>query len=245
MKYPKSLTEKIIKCAEYNMSQSEIADLLQVSCATIHRIKNQIGLELTRKVRTYEQKNTIHREAGESERDNVERSITEPQPYAKITGAERAAREAKIRYSKSPEGRLKEKLKGVNDLYVRSEIKLGHRMLEFEKSQRTLPSSETRPCTMHKGAAEIAKRRKENAAEQGKRLLLMLTDDQAVTAAEAAVMLDDSAPRTSNYLIKLFETGQLCRARDYVVIKGYKKRQWRWVFGKQPITPKYNFENKK
>ena len=81
MKYPKSLTDKIIKCAEYNMSQSEIADLLQVSCATIHRIKNQIGLELTRKVRIYEQENTIHREAGESERDNHSRHPLGPLPH--------------------------------------------------------------------------------------------------------------------------------------------------------------------
>ena len=37
-----------------------------------------------------------------------------------------------------------------------------------------------------------------------------------------------------------------CRLRAFVEVPGYTKRQWRWVFSKQPIQPLNNcFEDEK
>jgi len=64
--------------------------------------------------------------------------------------------------------------------------------------------------------------------------------DQRVTAAEAAELLGDSVPRTSSYLKKMWEANKVYRVRDFVEVPGYTKRQWRWVFSKQPIQPLNN-----
>jgi len=248
----KVVVDQIIKCAEMNMSQGEIADLLYISNSTVHRITKKLGIILARKVRNGKS-NEIYTEAGESELFNAERAkrIGEAKLVAAARGADRAAREAEINFNRSSEGRLKAKLVGVTSKRDRFEITYGHCLNEFENLQHKLgkrgqfPNTEPRPRTMHKGAAEIAQRRKENAVEQGNRIMARLANDRIVSAAEAAQMIGDSAPKTSNYLIKLFQSGQLHRARDYILIKGQPKKQWRWVFSKQPITPKYNFEDER
>ena len=249
----KALKDHVIKCAEMDMSQREIADLLRVAPSTIHTITKQLGIKLKRKKREHEPNSNYYKQIRAGELDYVERTqdIDASKSCAETSGAERAARASEVSYSRSAQGRLKAKLAGVTSAYVRAEIKLGHKMLEFEKLQHKLgkreplPSSETKPSAMHKGAIEIAKRRKENAIEQGKRLLLMLADDQIITIAEAAEMLGDSTPRTADYLAKLVEAGHVYQVRDFVFIKRYTSKQWRWVFSKQPITPKYNFEDEK
>ena len=249
----KALKDHVIKCAKMDMSQREIADLLRVAPSTIHTITSQLGIKLKRKKREHEPNSNYYKQIKSGECDHVKRSknIDAAKSDAKTSGAERAARASEVSYSRSAEGRLKAKLEGVTSAYVRAEIKLGHKMLEFEKLQHKLgkreplPSSETKPSAMHKGAIEIAEKRKENAIEQGKRLLLMLADDQIITIAEAAEMLGDSTPRTADYLAKLVEAGHVYQVRDFVFIKRYTSKQWRWVFSKQPITPKYNFEDEK
>ena len=236
-----------------DMSQREIADLLRVAPSTIHTITNQLGIKLKRKKREHEPNSNYYKQIRASERNHAERTedINASKSCAETSGTERATRASEVSYSRSAEGRLKAKLAGVTSAYVRAEIKLGHKMLEFEKLQHKLgkreplPSSETKPSAMHKGAIEIAEKRKENAIEQGKRLLLMLADDQIITIAEAAEMLGDSTPRTADYLAKLVEAGHVYQVRDFVFIKRYTSKQWRWVFSKQPITPKYNFEDEK
>ena len=253
MQSSQSLKNHVIKCAEMDMSQREIADLLRVAPSTIHTITNQLGIKLKRKKREHEPNSNYYKQVRAGELDYVERTqdIDASKSCAETSGAERAARASEVSYSRSAEGRLKAKLAGVTSAYVRAEIKLGHKMLEFEKLQHKLgkreplPSSETKPSAMHKGAIEIAEKRKENAIEQGKRLLLMLADDQIITIAEAAEMLGDSTPRTADYLAKLVEAGHVYQVRDFVFIKRYTSKQWRWVFSKQPITPKYNFEDEK
>ena len=47
----KVVVDQIIKCAEMNMSQGEIADLLYISNSTVHRITKKLGIILARKVR--------------------------------------------------------------------------------------------------------------------------------------------------------------------------------------------------
>ena len=247
----KALKDHVVKCAKMDMSQREIADLLRVAPSTIHTITNQLGIKLKRKKREHEPNSNYYKQARAGQCDHVERAkdINEVQSEAAVGGAERAARASEVSYSRSAEGRLKAKLAGVTSAYVRAEIKLGHKMLEFEKLQHKLgkreplPSSETKPSAMHKGAIEIAELRKKNAIEQGQRLLLMLADDQIITIAEAAELLGDSTPRTADYLAKLVEAGHMHQVRDFVFIKRYTSKQWRWVFSKQPITPKYNFED--
>ena len=247
----KALKDHVVKCAEMDMSQREIADLLRVAPSTIHDITNKLGIKLKRKKREHEPNSNYYKQIRASERNHAERTedINEVQSEATLGGTERPAREAAVSVSRSAEGRLKAKLVGVTSKHQRYEITYGHCLLEYEKLQHKLgkreplPSSETKPSAMHKGAIEIAERRKENAIEQGKRLLLMLADDQIITIAEAAEMLGDSTPRTADYLAKLVEAGHVYQVRDFVFIKRYTSKQWRWVFSKQPITPKYNFED--
>ena len=88
---------------------------------------------------------------------------------------------------------------------------------------------------MHKGALEIAQKRKAYGIAQGKRLFDMLGYDQRVTVSDAAAMLGDSIPRTASYLKKLFLAEKIHRVRDLVGIEGQPKKQWRWVFCKQQI----------
>ena len=243
-KTPDATIDHLIKCAEMNMCQAEIADLLHISNSTVHRITKKLGITLARKVRNGKN-NEVHTEAGEGKFNNAERAehIEEAKLAAEATGAERAAREAEIRFKRSPEGRLKAKLQGVTDKHLRYEITYGHCLLEFErmqyklKNRGPLPSSGPRESTMHKGALEIAQRRKEYGVEQGKRLLDMLGYDQRVTVSDAADLLGDSIPRTASYLKKLVLAEKLYQVRDYVEIKDQTKPQWRWVFSKSDIKP--------
>ena len=232
----------LIKCAEMNMCQGEIADLLRISNSTVHRIAKKLGITLARKVRNGKN-NEVYPEAREGELDHAERAehLDEAKLTAEATGAERSAREAEIRFKRSPEGRLKASLQGVTDKHLRYEITYGHCLLEFErlqyklKNRGPLPSREPRESTMHKGALEIAQKRKAYGIAQGKRLFDMLGYDQRVTVSDAAAMLGDSIPRTASYLKKLFLAEKIHRVRDLVVIEGQPKKQWRWVFSKQPI----------
>jgi hypothetical protein len=90
---------------------------------------------------------------------------------------------------------------------------------------------------MHKGALEIAQKRKAYGIAQGEKLISMLGDDQRVTVSDAAAMLGDSIPRTASYLKKLVLAEKIHRVRDYVEIKDQPKPQWRWVFSKSDIEP--------
>ena len=82
---------------------------------------------------------------------------------------------------------------------------------------------------------------KQHSIDQGNRLFSLIPYDQRVTAAEAAELLDDSIPRTSSYLKKMWQANKLYRVRDLVEVEGCTKRQWRWVFSKQPIKALNNF----
>jgi hypothetical protein len=237
------LAGRVAKCAEMNMSQSDIADLLRVAPSTIHRITNQLGIQLQRKVREHGPNSNYYRQAGEGEFDYAERAedVDEAQFGTEASRAERAAREAEDIARKSPEERLNQKLEGVESKSKRYEITYGHFLLEFEKMQHKLgnrgplPSKQKKESSLHKGALEMAHRRKEHGVQQGERLLAMMTDGRTITAAEASVMLGDSVSRTSSYLNTMFDIGQLYRARDLVKIPSQKKRQWRWVFSTEPL----------
>lgn len=248
MSHTEILTDQVIKCAEMDMSQSEIADLLRVSPSTVARITNQLNIKLKRKKREYGPNNAIYKSAGASElnppvgtEDSDEASVA-----AEAARARRAAREAKIRDQRSAESRLKESLKGVTDKHKRYEITYGHCLLEFEKLQHKLgnrdplPSREARKSTMHPSAIELAERRRQHGIEQGEHLFRMLRYDQRVTASEGAGMLGESIARTSSYLNNMAEAGKLYRVRDFIKVPGYTKPQWRWVFSKQPIKPLSN-----
>ena len=252
-KTPDATIDHLIKCAEMNMCQAEIAELLCISNSTVHRIVKKLGITLARKVRNGKN-NEVHTEVGEGKFNNDERAehIEEAKFAAEATGAERAAREAEIRFKRSPEGRLKTSLQGVTDKHLRYEITYAHCILEHErlqyklKKRGPLPSREPRQSTMHKGALEIAQRRKAHGIAQGKRLFDMLGYDQRVTVSDAAALLGDSVPRTASYLKKLFLAEKIHRVRDYVEIKDQPKPQWRWVFCKQPIEAFHSpFEDEK
>ena len=252
-KTPDATIDFLIKCAEMNMCQAEIAELLCISNSTVHRIAKKLGITLARKVRNGKN-NEVHTEVGEGKFNNDERAehIEEAKFAAEATGAERAAREAEIRFKRSPEGRLKTSLQGVTDKHLRYEITYAHCILEYErlqyklKKRGPLPSREPRQSTMHKGALEIAQRRKAHGIAQGKRLFDMLGYDQRVTVSDAAALLGDSVPRTASYLKKLFLAEKIHRVRDYVEIKDQPKPQWRWVFCKQPIEAFHSpFEDEK
>ena len=243
-KTPDATIDLLIRCAEMNMCQAEIAKLLCISDSTVHRIAKKLGITLVRKVRNGKN-NEVYTEAGEGKFNNAERAehIAEAKLATEATGAIRAAREAKIRFDRSPEGRLKAKLVGVTSKHVRYEITYGHCILEFErlqyklKKRGPLPSREPRQSTMHKGALEIAQRRKAYGVSQGKQLFDMLGHDQRVTVSDAADLLGDSIPRTASYLKKLVLAEKLYQVRDYVEIKDQPKPQWRWVFSKSDIKP--------
>ena len=245
--------DHLIKCAEMNMCQAEIAELLCISNSTVHRIAKKLGITLARKVRNGKN-NEVHTEVGEGKFNNDERAkhIAEAKFATEATGAERAAREAEIRFDRSPQGRLEASLRGVTDKHLRYEITYAHCILEYErlqyklKNRGPLPSREPRQSTMHKGALEIAQKRKAYGISQGKRLFDMLSHDQRVTVSEAAALLGDSVPRTASYLKKLFLAEKIHRVRDLVGIEGQPKKQWRWVFSKSDIEPFHSgFEDEK
>lgn len=248
MSHTEALTNQVIKCAEMDMSQSEIADLLRVSPSTVARITNQLNIKLKRKKREYGPNNAIYKTSGKSElnpavgtEDSDEASVA-----AEAARARRAAREAKVRDQRSAEARLKESLEGVTDRHERFEITYGHCLLEFEKLQHKLgnrdplPSREARKSTMHPSAIELAERRRQHGIEQGERLFRMLRYDQRISASEGAFMLGESITRTSSYLNNMAAAGKIYRVRDYIKVAGCTKPQWRWVFSKQPIKPMSN-----
>ena len=240
MSHTQVLTDQVMKCAEMDMSQSEIADLLRVSPSTVARITSHLNITLKRKKREYGPNHAIYKTARESE-DSDAASVA-----AEVARAKRADREAKVRDQRSAEARLKASLEGVTDKHVRYEITYGHCLLEFEKLQHKLgkrdplPSREARKSTMHPSAVELAERRRQNGIEQGERLFRMLRYDQRISASEGANMLGDSIARTSSYLNNMAEAGKLYRVRDFIKVPGYTKPQWRWVFSKQPIKPLSN-----
>ena len=237
------LKDQIVKCANMNMSQSEISDLLSVAPSTVSRITNQLGIKLQRKVREHGPNSNYYRQAGAGELNNAERTenINAAQSGAEIAGTELSIGDVEAIPKRSTKKNLDQKLEGVDSKSKRYEITYGHLLLEFESTQHKLgnrgplPSGKKGESTLHKGAIEMAKRRKENALRQGERLLGMMTDGKPITSAEASVMLGDSVSRTSNYLNKMFDAGQLYRARDLVKIPSQKKRQWRWVFSTEPL----------
>ena len=243
-----TLTDQVIKCAEMDMSQSEIAELLRVTPSTVARITSKLNITLKRKKREYGPNNAIYKTARESElnssvgtEDSDEASVA-----AEAARARRSAREAKVRDQRSAEARLKAMLEGVTDKHERFEITYGHCLLEFEKLQHKLgnrdplPSSAPKKSTMHPSAVELAEKRRQYGVEQGEHLFRMLRYDQRVTASEGAGMLGESIARTSSYLNSMADAGKLYRVRDYITVAGYTKPQWRWVFSKQPIKPLSN-----
>jgi hypothetical protein len=248
MSHTQVLTDQVMKCAEMDMSQAEIADLLRVSPTTVGRITSQLNITLKRKKREYGPNHAIYKTARESELNPA--VGTEDSDAASVAAeaarAKRADREAKVRDQRSAEARLKANLEGVTDKHVRYEITYGHCLLEFEKLQHKLgkrdplPSREARKSTMHPSAVELAERRRQNGIEQGERLFRMLRYDQRISASEGANMLGDSIARTSSYLNNMAEAGKLYRVRDFIKVPGYTKPQWRWVFSKQPIKPLSN-----
>ena len=248
MSHTQVLTDQVMKCAEMDMSQTEIADLLRVSPTTVARITSELNIKLKRKRREYGPNNAIYKTARESELNPA--VGTEDSDAASVAAeaarAKRADREAKVRDQRSAEARLKANLEGVTDKHVRYEITYGHCLLEFEKLQHKLgkrdplPSREARKSTMHPSAVELAERRRQNGIEQGERLFRMLRYDQRISASEGANMLGDSIARTSSYLNNMAEAGKLYRVRDFIKVPGYTKPQWRWVFSKQPIKPLSN-----
>jgi len=248
MSHTQVLTDQVMKCAEMDMSQAEIADLLRVSPTTVGRITSQLNITLKRKKREYGPNNAIYKTARESELNTA--VGTEDSDAASVAAeaarAKRADREAKVRDQRSAEARLKASLEGVTDKHVRYEITYGHCLLEFEKLQHKLgnrdplPSMQVRKSTMHPSAVELAERRRQHGIEQGERLFRMLRYDQRISASEGADMLGDSIARTSSYLNNMAEAGKLYRVRDFIKVPGYTKPQWRWVFSKQPIKPLSN-----
>ena len=248
MSNAEKLTDQVIKCAEMDMSQAEIADLLRVSPTTVGRITSQLNITLKRKKREYGPNNAIYKTSGKSELNPA--VGTEDSDAASVAAeaarAKRADREAKVRDQRSAEARLKANLEGVTDKHVRYEITYGHCLLEFEKLQHKLgnrdplPSTQVRKSTMHPSAVELAERRRQHGIEQGERLFRMLRYDQRISASEGADMLGDSIARTSSYLNNMAEAGKLYRVRDFIKVPGYTKPQWRWVFSKQPIKPLSN-----
>ncbi len=243
-----TLTEQVIRCAEMDMSQTEIADLLRINPTKVGRITSQLNITLKRKKREYGPNNAIYKTARKSELNPAvgAEDGNEASAAAEAARAKRADREARVRDQRSAEARLKANLEGVTDKHQRYEITYGHCLLEFEKLQHKLgnrdqlPSREARKSTMPSTAVEMAERRRQHNIEQGEHLFRMLRYDQRISASEGAGMIGDSIARTSNYLNNMAEAGKLYRVRDFIKVPGYAKNQWRWVYSKQPIKPLSN-----
>lgn len=249
MKYdPDALTRHVLDCAQQGMSQIETAELLRVSPSTIHRICSAANIKLERKKREYGPNSDYYKKARAEQQHNADGA--KDGDAAKLeTAAGRAAsanRSAKARYEKDAAERLRAKLNGVTNKHERFEITYGHCLWEFEtlmyrqRKREALPSGPRRPTTMAPSMKRAAEASKQHSIEQGKRLFSLIPYDQRVTAAEAAELLGDSVPRTSSYLKKMWEANKVYRVRDFVEVPGYTKRQWRWVFSKQPIQPLNN-----
>ena len=249
MKYdPEALTRHVLACADQGMSQIEAAELLRVSPSTIHRICSAANIKLERKKREYGPNSDYYKKARENNEHNA--GGAENSDEAKLEAASgRAAsanRRSKARDAKDAAERLLAKLEGVTDKHERFEITYGHCLWEFEtlmykqRKRDPLPSGPRRPTTMAPSMHRAAEASKQHSIDQGKRLFSLIPYDQRVTAAEAAELLGDSVPRTSSYLKKMWEANKVYRVRDFVEVPGYTKRQWRWVFSKQPIQPLNN-----
>ena len=244
MKYdPDALTRHVLSCAQQGMSQIETAELLRVSPSTIHRICSAANIKLERKKREYGPNSDYYKKARVDNEHNADGA--EDGDEAKLEAASgRAAsanRRAKARDAKDAAARLKAKLEGVTDKHERFEITYGHCLWEFEtlmykqRKRDPLPSGPRRPTTMAPSMHRAAEASKQHSIDQGNRLFSLIPYDHRVTAAEAAELLGDSVPRTSSYLKKMWEADKIYRVRDFVEVPGYTKRQWRWVFSKQPI----------
>ncbi len=249
MKYdPEALTRHVLDCAQQGMSQIETAELLRVSPSTIYRICSAANIKLERKKREYGPNSDYYKKAGAQQQHNADRAEDGDEAKLKATAgrAESASRSAKARYEKDAAERLRAKLEGVTDKHERFEITSGHCLWEFEtlmyrqRKREALPSGPRRPTTMAPSMIKAAEASKQHSIDQGNRLFALIPYDQRVTAAEAAELLGDSVPRTSSYLKKMWEANKVYRVRDFVEVPGYTKRQWRWVFSKQPIQPLNN-----
>ena len=249
MKYdPEALTRHVLACADQGMSQADVADLLNVSRSTIHRITSKLNITLERKKREYGPNSDYYKQAGAHNQYNADGA--EDGDEAKLEATPRratsASQSAKKRDAKDAAERLLAKLEGVTDKHERFEITYGHCLWEFEtlmykqRKRDPLPSGPRRPTTMAPSMIVAAEKMKQHSIDQGNRLFSLIPYDQRVTAAEAAELLGDSVPRTSSYLKKMWEADKIYRVRDFVEVPGYTKRQWRWVFSKQPIKPLSN-----
>ena len=249
MKYdPEALTRHVLDCAEQGMSQIEAAELLRVSPTTIGRICAASNIKLERKKREHGPNSNYYKQARAQQQHNADGAEDgdAAELEAATRRAESASRSAKARYELDAAERLKAKLKGVTDKHERFEITYGHCLWEFEtlmykqRKRGPLPTGPRRPTTMAPSMQRAAEASKQHSIDQGNRLFALIPYDQRVTAAEAAELLGDSIPRTSSYLKKMWQANKVYRVRDFVEVPGYTKRQWRWVFSKQPIQPLNN-----
>ena len=249
MKYdPEALTRHVLDCAQQGMSQADVAELLHVSRSTIHRICTTMNITLERKKREYGPNSDHYKKARADQQHNADGG--EDGDAAKLEAAAgraaSVARRTKARDAKDAAERLRLKLEGVTDKHERYEITYAHCIWEFEQmhyrngKRDPLPAGPRRPTTMAPSMIKAAEASKQHSIEQGKRLFALIPYDQRVTAAEAAELLGDSVPRTSSYLKKMWQADKVYRVRDFVEVPGYTKRQWRWVFSKQPIQPLNN-----
>jgi len=244
MKYdPEALTRHVIECAEQGMSQADVADLLRVSRSTVHRITKKLSIKLERKPREYGPNSDHYRAPRADQQHNAggAEDGDAAKPEAEARGSASPVRRTKARDQREAAERLKKKLEGVTDKHERYEITYGHCVWEYEQSmyragkRDPLPSGPRRPLTTSPSMLVAAEKMKQHSIDQGNRLFSLIPYDQRVTAAEAAELLGDSVPRTSSYLKKMWEADKIYRVRDFVEVPGYTKRQWRWVFSKQPI----------
>jgi hypothetical protein len=244
MKYdPEALTRHVIECAEQGMSQADVADLLRVSRSTVHRITKKLSIKLERKPREYGPNSDHYRAPRADQQHNAggAEDGDAAKPEAEARGSASPVRRTKARDQREAAERLKKKLEGVTDKHERYEITYAHCVWEYEQSmyragkRDPLPSGPRRPLTTSPSMLIAAEKMKQHSIDQGNRLFSLIPYDQRVTAAEAAELLGDSVPRTSSYLKKMWEADKIYRVRDFVEVPGYTKRQWRWVFSKQPI----------
>jgi len=249
MKYdPDALTRHVLDCAQQGMSQIETAELLRVSPSTIARICSAANIKLERKKREYGPNSDYYKKARAQQQHNADGAEDgdEAQSEATSGGAVGPSRRTQARDAKDAAERLRAKLNGVTNKHERYEITYGHCLWEFEmlmyrqRKREALPSGPRRPTTVAPSMQRAADASKQHSIDQGNRLFSLIPYDQRVTAAEAAELLGDSIPRTSSYLKKMWQANKVYRVRDFVEVPGYTKRQWRWVFSKQPIQPLNN-----
>ncbi len=249
MKYdPEALTRHVIDCAEQGMSQADVADLLRVSRSTVHRITKKLNIKLERKPREYGPNSDYYKQAGADNEHHAggAEDGAAAKPEAEARGSASPIRRTKARDQREAAERLKKKLEGVTDKHERYEITYGYCVWEYEQSmyregkRDPLPTGPRRPTTMSPSMNRAAEASKQHSIDQGNRLFSLIPYDQRVTASQAAELLGDSVPRTSSYLKKMWEANKVYRVRDFVEVPGYTKRQWRWVFSKQPIKPLSN-----